>query len=416
MFRFHSPIGLLTQGYDYISNECERRGTDVFSTRLLAKPVVCMRGAEATEVFYDPDRFRRAGVAPRRVEATLVGRGGVQGLDGDAHRERKQMFMSLMTPEALSGLDAIFARRLAEAIDGWEDFGGEVVVYDEMARVLCATVCEWAGVPLGDDDVAVRASQLTAMVEATAAVGPRHWRGRRARARAERWLADVVVRTRRGDLAPPPGSALSVVAHHRDVDDRLLTPRVAAVELLNVLRPTVAVDRYIVFIACALHENRGWAERLRSGADDDEVERFVHEVRRHYPFFPLQAAEVRSAFDWGGVRFPEGALVLMDLYGTNHHPDLWADPDRFDPDRFAGWDGSPFSLIPQGGGDHMAGHRCAGEWATIGLMKVATRALTRQVDYDVPLQDLRMSRRKMPALPNSGFAIGPVRRVPALVG
>ena len=45
-------------------------------------------------------------------------------------------------------------------------------------------------------------------------------------------------------------------------------------------------------------------------------------------------------------------------------------PDVFSPDRFADWEGSPFGFIPQGGGDYLMGHRCAGEWVTVEVMKV----------------------------------------------
>jgi fatty-acid peroxygenase len=101
--------------------------------------------------------------------------------------------------------------------------------------------------------------------------------------------------------------------------------------------------------------------------------------------------------------------VVLDLYGTNHDPARWDDPDRFDPDRFLSPPG-PFDLVPQGGGDHLTGHRCAGEWVTVALMATATRMLTQRMDYDVPLQDLRLSWRKVPALPDSGFVIADVRR------
>ena len=88
-----------------------------------------------------------------------------------------------------------------------------------------------------------------------------------------------------------------------------------------------------MFVARALHEHRRWADRLRAvdGSDDPLVERFVHEVRRCYPFFPAQAARAVASFEWEGVRFEPGTLAVLDLYGTDHQPALWPDPDRFDP-------------------------------------------------------------------------------------
>jgi cytochrome P450 len=81
------------------------------------------------------------------------------------------------------------------------------------------------------------------------------------------------------------------------------------------------------------------------------------------------------------------------------------------PERFAGeWDGSAFSLIPQGGGDPHTQHRCPGEWITIAVMKRAVQALVRDMHYDVPEQDLTIDKSDMPALPESGFVIRNVRK------
>src|SRR5690606_8806230 len=109
-------------------------------------------------------------------------------------------------------------------------------------------------------------------------------------------------------------------------------------------------------------------QRLRDAGSADYPQWFVQEVRRFYPFFPAAAAVVKQDFVWQGYTFPEGRRVMLDLYGTNHDPRAWESPETFSPERFSAWPDSPFTLIPQGGGDHFSGHRCAGEWMTIELM------------------------------------------------
>ena len=403
-----STLAFLLRGYEFVSGECARLGSDVFQTRVLGRRTVCMRGAEAGRVFYDSDRFERAGAVPARVQKTLLGVGGVQGLDGEAHRHRKALFMSLMSPGAVTRLGDLVVELWRGRLEDWGR-ADRVVLYDEVGEVLCHAVHVWAGVPIVPSQVRGRTEDLRAMIAATPAVGPSHWRGRSARRRAESGLATLVERVRAGTSAASEGSALQAVAAHRDTAGRLLDARVAAVELLNLLRPTVAVDRFITFAALALHAHPDWRRRLRDG-DGREVELFVQEVRRFYPFFPMQPARVRTAFDWQGVHFPVGRRVLLDLYGTNHHPQLWEEPDRFHPDRFRGWDGGAYDFVPQGGGDYHTGHRCAGEWITIELMKRAVTILTGEMDYDVPDQDLRVSLRRMPTLPASRVIIANVRR------
>lgn len=406
-----SSLALAWQGYEFVSKRCDRYGTDMFQTRLLLEPTVCLRGLEGARLFCDVDRFERQGALPMRVQKTLVGVGGVQGLDGAAHRTRKKMFMGLMTPQRISTLTSLVLNRWRNKIPAWED-AGSIVLYEEVGQILCHAVSSWVGIPADESQVSVRTQSLHAMIDAPAAVGPRNWRGRRARHRAEGAIADLVEQVRRGEYSAPAGSALQAVALHSEPGGQLLDGRTAAVELLNLLRPTVAVDRFITFAALALHEHPQWRDRLRNGEDGD-VELFVQEVRRFYPFFPMAAARVRSAFDWQGVHFPRGRRTLLDLYGTNHHPDLWENPETFDPDRFTTWDGGAYDFIPQGGGDYHAGHRCAGEWITIALMKTALAILTREMTYSVPRQDLRISLRRMPTLPASGFVISDVRSVPS---
>src|SRR3546814_15017346 len=100
----------------------------------------------------------------------------------------------------------------------------------------------------------------------------------------------------------------------------LLSLHVAAVEILNVIRPIVAVGVYITFVAHALHQFPECRRKVEAGDDTSYTEMFVQEVRRFYPFFPAVAALVRREFEWRGYHFPSGRRVILDLYGTNHDP------------------------------------------------------------------------------------------------
>lgn len=128
----------------------------------------------------------------------------------------------------------------------------------------------------------------------------------------------------------------------------LLDSAVAAVELLNVLRPTVAVARYVTFAALALHEHPQAARQVRDGGAA-ELEQFVQEVRRLYPFFTFVGGRFTTPFVWRGHRFDEGQWVLLDLYGTNRDARAWGAPEQFRPERFRHWQGDPFTLIRRAG-------------------------------------------------------------------
>lgn len=404
-----STLALLSEGYLFISNRCRRHGTDLFATRLMLRPAVCARGADAARMFYAPDRFTRRGAMPVTTLKLLQDRGSVQMLDGDAHRARKRMFMSMMTPESIDRLAGAMAARWRMALPRW---GGmdRVVLHEEVRGILCRAACDWAGIPLAADEAPRRTAELGMMIDCAGSVGPQAWRAIARRRGTERWLRDLVVRIRAGTLHAPEGSPARIIADHRGDDGRTLDPEVAAVELLNLLRPTVAIARFVTFAALALHRHPEWRQALAAdGPDGAAVEPFVQEVRRFYPFFPFIAGRVRTPFDWQGHDFGAGDWVLLDLYGTNHDPRIWGDPDAFRPDRFRARDTGAYDFVPQGGGGFEAGHRCPGEWITIALMKTAVGLLATEMAYDVPDQDLRVDLSRMPALPASRFVIAAVR-------
>jgi fatty-acid peroxygenase len=369
-------------------------------------PVTGLTGRPALEFFYDENHVRRGGAIPEPILSTLFGHGAVHTLDGPQHRERKAMFLSLMSPPDIAPL-------VARTADAWDDAAAtwpqrqDVVLFDEAARILTRAVCTWAGVSVPKEEIPALAADLVAMVDGFATAGPRHWRARRARRRREAWLADVITQVRSGSGFAPVGSALEVVSHHRGPDGDVLEPGTAAVELLNVLRPTVAISWFVTFAAHALHLHPQYRAALRSG-DPAFATAFTHEVRRFYPFAPFIGGRAVAELHWQGQTIPAGSTVIVDLYGQNHDETLWPEPYQFRPERFLNRTIGAFELVPQGGGDPATGHRCPGEWITIGVLETLSMRLAA-LDYDVPPQDLGILAHRIPARVNSGFAIARVR-------
>lgn len=402
---FDSTLQLLADPYRFISKTCTALSATLFQTRIMLEQTVCMTGPEAAELFYDETKFERKGAMPGRIKKTLLGEGGVQGLDGHAHQHRKEMFMSLMVPGGIENLRRYMLEEWDSSAIQWPT-RDRVILYDEVRPMLCRAVCRWAGVPLADDEIHRRTEDLTAMFQFAGSVGLKHWQARFARQRAEKWAAELVDQIRAGAIELEQDAAAFKIATHRDHNGEMLDRQIAAVEILNILRPVVAISVFIVFAALALHEHPEAASRLEEGADPHM---FVQEVRRFYPFFPAVVSRVRQDFDWQGYRFPRGRRVMLDLYGTNHDPVLWADPHSFRPERHRLKSPSAFELIPQGGGDSFMGHRCAGEAVTIALLCDAVSFLAKRLDYMVPPQNLALAMKKLPALPESRLVLESIR-------
>lgn len=398
-----STIALLREGYQFIPNRVRKYGSDIFGTRLMLRNAICVHGADAAELVYKEGNFTRVGAMPPTTLRLLQDKGSVQSLDGREHKHRKAMFMAMMTPERIDQMLGIADRAWKDAIAVWTN-QDNIVLLREVERVLTRSACEWAGIPLGPRNLERRTHELAAMVAGAGALGPTMWKAMLLRQRSERWARELIRSIRVGKREVPKDSPVEVIASHRELNGELLSLNDAAVELLNVLRPTVAIAYFIVHIAHAL-ERYPESRRLAASSYESDREQFVQEVRRFYPFFPFIGGVALKNLTWRNTEIREGQWVILDLYGTNHDPRVWDTADSFDPSQMNSWDGSAYSLIPQGAGEFSSGHRCPGEWITIALMKQAAQMLTTHMTYTVPEQDLSLSLNDFPAVPKSGFVI-----------
>ncbi|WP_369026823.1 cytochrome P450 [Qipengyuania sp. RANM35] len=80
------------------------------------------------------------------------------------------------------------------------------------------------------------------------------------------------------------------------------------------------------------------------------------EALRFVPPVPSMPRRALKSFEFGGYRIPAGAHVGINIYHTHHDPEIWDEPEKFDPMRF-----TPdkvkarhkYAWVPFGGGAHM---------------------------------------------------------------
>ena len=119
----------------------------------------------------------------------------------------------------------------------------------------------------------------------------------------------------------------------------------------------------------------GRSPRLEDLPRLGDTRRVIEETLRLYPPTWLTARSPGEDDSIDGYAIPAGALVLLSPYLTHRHPEVWDDPERFDPDRFMAARAATrpaFSYFPFGGGPR----RCIGSaFATMEMqMIVATVA------------------------------------------
>lgn len=120
----------------------------------------------------------------------------------------------------------------------------------------------------------------------------------------------------------------------------------------------------------------------------DDVPRLVYtkmvldETLRLYPV-PWLERRAAKADSIGGYHIKAGSLIYISPYVTHRHPAFWADPERFDPKRFAPDQPSTrprFAYLPFGAGPRQCiGNRLALLEAQLTLATVAQRYRMRMV-------------------------------------
>ncbi|AXG37837.1 cytochrome P450 [Enterococcus gilvus] len=395
----------LDEGYLLFSTLREEANAPVVKARLLNKEVIAVYGQEAAKKFYDPNNFKREGAMPKLVLKTLFGEEGVQTMDGQSHEHRKTIFMNLMTPKRMEDYHQIVDKNLSEKLDQQQ---GEFDLFDLSKDVLFRSICEWTGIDLSKipkEEVEQLADYQISMISSAVTNPATHIKGVENRKKSEKWAQSLIEDARIHPVANKEEVALYAFANATDEQGELLPINVAAVELLNVIRPTVALTVWIALMGHALFSRPDIYQRLRAEFAQLQ-DSFIQEMRRYYPFFPMLPAFAMKDVEIDGYRIPKDSWVVLDLYGTNHDERSIESPEVFRISRYLGKEkhisyDEEYEMIAQGGGKFEAMHRCAGEWITLHTLRVFSNQLVNKYEFSVPDQDWSIPMNQFPTFPNS---------------
>lgn len=414
-FRDDSPL-LLIRGYDFASHIWSRvrDGARAAPMRLLGRDAILVRGEDAVRLFYDERLIARHGAMPAFVQEVLFGHGSVHSLDGDDQHHRKATFVNVAyDDEHAARLHPELEKEWRAELDAWIE-GGRRSAYDAAVGAFGRAVMRWAGLP-GTPAAKTRwAARLAQIVDGFGApYSPAFLLALLNRSWSDRHARRLIRAVRDGRLEPGSGTALHEWAWHRDQRGRLLDDRLAGIELQNVIRPMIAVARFVAFAAKELHDRSDWrdqiaAETSRNGTltGGRSAIAFAQEVRRTAPFVPMLPGWALADVELDGQRVPAGGRVVIDIQGTDLDSASWEQADEFRPERFFGLDDYEqlVTFIPHGGGDVAAGHRCPGEKLAIAGLATAISALS---DPRLMILDdgLEVNRRRLPTKPSSGARV-----------
>ncbi|AGY59171.1 cytochrome P450 [Gloeobacter kilaueensis] len=239
-------------------------------------------------------------------------------------------------------------------------------------------------------------------------------RARFAREQLQALLGRIVAeRQRRGgleDSADALGLFLAAVDEQGEPLDRAQVVD-ELVHLVNGAHFTTATA--LTWALVELAARPGWRERLRgelervTGSEPLDVAHlrqlvqmgwFLKEIERFYsPAGAILFRGVRQPFEFGGYVIPAGWLVAVSPFVSHRMAELFADPDHFEPERFAPPREEdrqdPLALVGFGAGPHV----CIGREFALMELKIALAILLRDYDWTVAPAEQAVTPRLFPA-------------------
>ncbi len=395
----------------------------VVRSRILDKDLAILSGPTAAAAFLDEDNIQRAGGLPPHA-AGLFGDGVVNQVDGEAHRRRKRHLMSALDHHALAhylpGSRALLRKRLVR----WAA-AGELRFEDEASVAnLELNLANLTG--LTEDDTTLRRYFQGYTDFAKALVGlPIAFPG--SPLRRTRQFNDEM-RGRFAALAAerrstPTGDGLSRLVAS-EVDGERLTDADVALELQHAVFASGGLWSWFALAVRVLAQRPELRAALieeiqglpadpsgREYAEAPKLNQFIFELKRVGLVIPVTAFGVaKRDFEVDGFTVSKGWLVTWATCASHTVEGVtpYSRPDHFDPERFSperAEHAPAHAFAPQGPGEALTSHRCAGVEYTTLILQVFIVELLRGPNFTLPEQDLSYDTSTIPAQHKSGLIV-----------
>ena len=348
----------------------------VYRSRVLGETSITLLGPEANElVLFDNTKLFSSTHGWGSILGLLFPR-GLMLLDFDEHRLHRRAlsvaFKAGPMQSYLAELDSGIAKRVAQ----WRAQPGEMLAYPAMKQLtLDLAATSFLGTGIGDEADAITRAFVDMVAAAVAPIrkpwpGTAMARGVKGRQRIVAYFSQQIP-IRRAEGGDDLFSQLCRATHE---DGALLSTQdiVDHMSFLMMAAHDTLTSSLTSFVA-ALAANPEWQQRLRDeiaalGIGPDEplsfeqleamplTEMAFKEAMRLRPPVPSIPRRATRDFSFKGFAIPAGTMVAINPLFSHHMPEVWPDPDSFDPLRFtdeAQRGRHRFAWVPFGGGAHM---------------------------------------------------------------
>ena len=348
----------------------------VYRMQAFGVRMVTMLGPEANElVLFDRNKMFSSAKGWNVWLGQLFPR-GLMLLDFDEHRLHRKALSTAFKSGPMKAYLGSLNQGIATAVAGWRIPGGEMLFYPAIKRLtLELAASSFFGRNLGADMEPLKRAFIDMLAAAIAVVraplpGTAMARGVKGRA----FMVDYLTREIETRRASDSSDLFTELCRASMEDGRLLSPGeiVDHMSFLMMAAHDTLTSSLCAFVwfMCA---NPQWQMRLREehralGLAQGEplpYERlddlpltemaFKECLRLIAPVSSLPRRALRD-FEYKGFKIPAGTRVSINTGYVHHMPEIWPDPDVFDPMRFSEENAKgrhKFAFAPYGGGSHM---------------------------------------------------------------
>lgn len=418
---------LLKNGFAFVEAGARMHGP-IFQASLFGRRTAVITGPDASGLFIDSSRVQRSGAMPPHIQTLFAGR-SLPLLDGEEHRDRKRLVMAAFTRDALASYLPTMQRLVSESIGTWSN-GAEVRLLDEFKRLAIETVAvTMLGLSRGPtlDRVLADYALVTAGFASfpIPLPGSTYTRAKKALSR----ILSVFETCVKEHQAAPRDDGLSRILAARTEGGRGITMDEAKMELHHIVVAGLIVWAWFVDAILELEKRPEVRDKLiaeiRAHAAEGpltlealgrmhELQRTSMEIRRLTPVVFVFFGKARETFEFGGYTVPKGWAVLWGHRSSHIRPEIYSEPEVFDPSRFAPSRAEhqkhEHAFVPNGAGS-AAGHKCAGfEYAPAFLQVFLIELHRAHVVKLARPQDLDLDWSRVPPEPKDGLRARVERR------
>lgn len=323
---------------------------------------------------------------------------GLMLLDGREHHQHRRIMQEAFTSARLAAYLEPMNETIAEGLAAWSS--GRQRFYPAAKQLtLDVATRAFMGAQLGAEANDLNRAFVDCVRAGTAMVrvpvpGLRWSRGLAGRRMLEAYLRDQVPDKRAGDGGDLFGALCHAEGDAGETfgDDDVINHMIF---LLMAAHDTATITMTSMAYYLARHPE--WQERCRDeslalgdavgyGELDSLValDLVMKESLRLMTPVPGVIRRANRDTELMGFRVPKGRYLAVHLWGVHHMPDVWPDPTRFDPDRFAEGRREDKvhrnAYLPFGNGIH----KCIGMYFGGMEVKAAMHQLLRRYRLSVP--------------------------------